>query len=289
MTTTRKIGRLGPCRAAMLLLASISVPSLGHAASPEPSVGSVPAETRAVAIDDSELPIFTPEDLDEIARGAESELGKRDLDPSSMRISLVVIDPVKLVRGVRITIETPEVRLDGDGDPRGPIVGQCSQCSTDMLKTVAVEGVIEALRRYDGMVEAAEAEAEEAPEPTASSPESLGGHSEGGSGERAPRRPLRPLGWAGIGLLSAGVATAATGGVFVGVGTRPMPARFTTLQDHERDFAPPGYSMLAVGGALAVAGAIMLVVERRRSRGTEVGASARITPSSAGIVLRGRF
>ena len=105
------------------------------------------------------------------------------------------------------------------------------------------------------------------------------------------RRPLGPKGKAGIGLLAAGVAGVISGGIVF------AQQRRYDEDDPEREiwsgrnFEPPGVAVMVAGGAIAVTGVVLLVIDRMQARPRKragVGA-ARLTPSRRGLALTIRF
>lgn len=251
-----------------------------------------PAPSR-IPVDASEIGTLSTAALDEIAAQATAEAAKHGLTPDQLAITLVVIDHLDVIRGVRVSITTPTITLtDPEGDPRGPLVARCQACAEAELKTVAIEGVIEALTRYEDALAAAEAtraaettaaEAEPAPappEPSATPPDTR---------TRRPRRPLAPLGQAGVATLALGASAVVVGLVFVGLGNDRPPALLSYAQEHERHFATPGYALLGSGGAVAIAGAVMLGLDRRRARASTLAFAPHASPTTFGLHLHARF
>jgi hypothetical protein len=101
-----------------------------------------------------------------------------------------------------------------------------------------------------------------------------------------PRRPLGALGKAGIGVAAFGVGTLIGGGVVYSLGTRFDPPTGMLEERDGRNYRPPGVALMVTGGAALVTGAVLLIVDRTRSRND---ASARLLPSPGGLVLTGRF
>lgn len=110
--------------------------------------------------------------------------------------------------------------------------------------------------------------------------------------DEGSRRPLGPLGKAGIGALAVGTAATIAGGIVLAQGRR------YDEQDPElevwqgRDFRPPGVAVMVVGGAVAVTGAVLLVVDRVRARKAPDGSASRrprLAPHGPGMALTLRF
>lgn len=277
---------LASCLCGLVVLATASPIK----ALPIASRRSAPTAPARVTIDATEIGTLSPAALDEIATQATAEAAKHGIAPHELAISLVVIDHLEVIRGVRVSIVTPSLTLASpDGDPRGPLVARCQACAEDELKTVSIEGVLEALTQFEqaraATEAAAAAEAEPAVEPeppppsAPSSPDS----------DRPARRPLRLLGWTGVATLGLGVPALVTGLVFIGLGNDRPPARLPLAQDHIRDFAMPGYVLTGVGCALAISGAVMLGLDRQRSRGSTLAFAPHASPTTFGLRLWGAF
>jgi len=102
------------------------------------------------------------------------------------------------------------------------------------------------------------------------------------------RAPLKTMGKAGIGLLSAGVVGVAVGAGVIAIGKRPDDAGAQPYTEVGRDYRAPGVAPLVSGGVLMVAGAVLLVLDRRRAKGSS-GKSAWLVPSPSGVHVVGRF
>src|SRR5690606_19837156 len=104
--------------------------------------------------------------------------------------------------------------------------------------------------------------------------------------EDRPRKPLGPLGRAGIGVAVVGVGTLVSGGILFAVGERVDPPTGRAPDIRGRNFAPPGVALMVTGGAALVAGAVLLVVDRTRAKKRT---SALLLPSPGGLSITGRF
>lgn len=93
------------------------------------------------------------------------------------------------------------------------------------------------------------------------------------------RRPLGGLGWGGVGSLALGVAATAAGTAFIVLGERRLPSDPTKFQN----FRPAGYGLVAGGSAAIATGAVLLVLDRKRSRRTVA------LPFGPGVQVIGRF
>ncbi len=289
----------GPLRAAGLPLVARGASSAAPAPAPAPATAPAAAEptptpradaaassSDQVMVDGSEVGIMTPASLEEIALSATAEAARHGLEPGQMRVTLVVIDHLEAIRGVRVSIITPSVTLSSeDGDPRGPLVVQCPACAEDDLKTASIEGVLEALSRFEDRraeLEAQPAAGETGDGAAADNATPMADQSR----PRRPLPPLRPLGQAGVALLTTGLVGLGTGITFVVLGERPP--RLEAAQDLLRNYARPGYPLLGVGAALAISGAVMLGFERRRAHRPDA-AALRLTPTPTGLAASGRF
>lgn len=247
-----------------------------------------------VTVDATEIGTLSPAALDEIAAEATAEAAKHGIEPHELRISLVVLDHLEVIRGIRVAIVTPSLALASpDGDPRGPLVARCQACGEDELKTVSIEGVLEALSRFEQAREAAEAaaaaEADHAASAADPPPPTKPAAAVSPTLDTPSRRPPEPLGWAGVAALSLGAPVLVTGLVFIGLGNDRPPARLPFSQDHVRDFATPGSVLVGVGSAVALAGAVMLGVDRRRARASTLTVAPHAAPTTFGLRLQARF
>jgi hypothetical protein len=100
-----------------------------------------------------------------------------------------------------------------------------------------------------------------------------------------PSPRLRALGKAGAALVAVGAAGAITGGVLVA-----LPPKVDVDDPlYEVSYRPPGIATLAAGGAVLVAGVVMLVVDRRRARDRTTALVPTLGPGAAGVSVVGRF
>jgi hypothetical protein len=113
-----------------------------------------------------------------------------------------------------------------------------------------------------------------------------------------PRVKLGALGKTGIALMSVGVAGLITGVVLA----VPAPKNQTTQPTKLYTTRPAGYALLGTGAAVAIAGAVMLVLDRRAAKkavnaprtGKQASRRAIVGPTpylgdGAGVGLVGRF
>ncbi|MEM9455696.1 MAG: hypothetical protein AAGF11_16050 [Myxococcota bacterium] len=234
---------------------------------------------------------MSPETLETISVEAANILAENGFDAHQLQLSLVWIDRMAFTRGVRARfVDTDFVITAEDGDLRGPIVSQCTECGEPEYQTVSLEGVFEAIERYHkAQDDAAKVQkVAQPPKPSLPAPPP----------EPAPKRGLGPLGGAGIASLSLGGAIMVTGVVLVAL--PPMSETDLTGPGDETELfevtstanlRTPGYAVLGAGAAVAIAGAALLVVDKKRSRRRDAMA---ITPmvdprGSFGLVARGRF
>jgi hypothetical protein len=189
-------------------------------------------------------------------------------------------------RGVRaIFVDTEHEIPNEDGDPRGPLVSQCTGCGEPEFQTVSLEGVLEAIDRYEDAQKAAATAVEPPPPPPPAPPP-----------PEPKRPPLGPLGGAGLTALSLGGAAAIAGVVLVA-----LPARSsTTAEDGNEmylelrstsDFRTPGFVTLGSGVAVATIGAVLFALDRKRARHRDTLAVVPTAGSEVGygVGVRGRF
>lgn len=105
------------------------------------------------------------------------------------------------------------------------------------------------------------------------------------------RAPLEPKGKTGIGLLAAGAVGVLTGGIVLAQQRRFDDQGTASLDWQGRDFRPPGLGVMIAGGAVAVTGAALLIVDRVQARhaGNKSRRAAWLLPSPTGLSITGRF
>lgn len=248
-------------------------------------VSSAAAPPGEIEIDASEVGTMPPTMVREIQRNATTVIVDAGLDPAAVTVSLVEVDPLEIIRGVRVSIVTDAASLvDPEHDSRGPLLAQCRACSDGELAGLAIEATLEAVDRFEELTAPA-APTVEPTSPGPSPPEPS--PPEPTSPDEPERVALGPAGWAGVGLLGLGLAGAVTGAVLASREPAPFPDEPTK---HElRDLRPPGYTVLGVGGALLVTGAVLLVVDRRRARRSPQAHRPVVGPSLTGIEVIWRF
>jgi hypothetical protein len=239
----------------------------GHAPAAEP------------VVDTSELGdlgmLVTPQVID----ATSPVLSEAGLDPARASILITYLDPENFEYAIRVTLDpTRDVK-------QAPVLATCRGCMTDQLVEAAVEAVKKAIERAVPS-ESSDREPVAEAEPETTPPETMDPEP---SPATSRARPLGPLGWSGVAALSVGVAGAATGGAFLGVGeTRP-----TDDMSQIRNFRPSGYALVGVGAALVITGVALLVVDRTRAKRQAPGPSAAVSPmlgrDRAGLAIRGRF
>lgn len=104
------------------------------------------------------------------------------------------------------------------------------------------------------------------------------------------QRSLTWLGWTGIAVASAGVAT---GGVGIGMWSKGRQIELDPTNNAvviARDYRPPGKALTLAGGVALGAGVLMLVLDVTRGRRRQTRVSAMAGPNEAiGAVVGGRF
>lgn len=246
----------------------------------------------SVAVDAAEVGTMSARKVDDVAAKATRAVSEAGLSPGAVRITFVEVDPVTVVRGVRVVLDHPEAPVvDPDGDPRGPVLASCTACSDAELAGLAIEAVLEAIERHRDALEARRAVAEAAREAEAAA----------AAAEKAsepapapavppaePRRTLGPLGWSGVAGLGLGTSAVITGAVLASRSPAPFPGERVVVT--LRDVRPPGYAALGVGAALVITGAVLLVIDRRRaSRPAPHAGGPWIGSGTLGLVLARRL
>ncbi len=251
-----------------------------------------PESAPSASVDASEIGTIAPDKIAELAIEATNAAARAGLDPSCVHVSLVEINPMEILRGVRVSIVTDDFVLrDPQGDLRGPVLRDCIKCSDKELRTLAAEAIQIAIERHKAWVD--QQAQEPAPEPVVelTDPVVLPVVDD-------PRAPTGALLGVGVSAVVLGAAALTTGAVFAAMEPAPFPNR---VQKHLlRDLRPPGYLLLGSGAVVAAAGAIMIGVHARRSSKSNKGAhkttdspAVTIVPSSSRgqwhLSLVGRF
>lgn len=209
---------------------------------------------------------------------AREQLANAELDPAwSVHVA---IDVRKVgLYGLTIHAENDGVRLES-----AVFESQCEQCLMDDLveKTrVGIDAQLAAIREADA--------AARAPSDTATPPGDTGTQTPEDVAapppDRSPAKPLRAMGKAGIGLLVVGAV-----GLGVGIGLAVRGEKVDQGQELDTvDLGPPGYAILAVGGAALVTGAVLLGVDRVRAKRRAQAFAPLVGPRMVGFAVAGRF
>lgn len=121
------------------------------------------------------------------------------------------------------------------------------------------------------------------------------GGEEGGDGDVGePVKPIGALGGAGIGVAVVGIGATIGGAVELSRGRVYDDGAETNDQRTGTDHRPPGYALIGIGAAAAIAGVVILAVDlsqRAKQRKQTQRAQAIIVPSltSIGVGVVGRF
>lgn len=261
----------------MTTMILISTLSLALGAAPQPAVADPPAYVRTrVEVDIEPLVTGSPgEDpeterglaegvRDEVLEGLGEALGERNvpLDPSSADAVIKV--------GLRWQVYLDshyEIRVEVQRAGSTQLVTdslECVLCDGTKLAAVLVDEVPSLLRHLEVTSPEEESETEAGPPVSVAT-------SGAPADEPAPRaKPLGPVGYAGI-------AASIVGGVGIAVGAVSLArGEQETLEGNPRfqridDYRPRGAALVGVGGAVFVAGVVMIVVDqtvlkRRRVR-----------------------
>lgn len=175
---------------------------------------------------------------------------------------------------------TIEVRVTLSDKKEASRKAECNGCTaTNLVDKVleTLEGAIDEAKQQPGP----EPEPEPAP---AAAVDDTGTETASPSDRKTGGGPLGKMGWAGVSLMVVGVATAGTGGAFLGLGERKPGDQPTKL----RDFQPPGIALAATGGALLVTGLVLLVLDRKRAK-KNVALVPQLVPGMATLSVAGQF
>jgi hypothetical protein len=222
----------------------------------------------SVVVDATEVGTISARKVDDVVEKATRAVTDAGLSPGTVRITFVEVDPVEVLRGVRVVLTHPSAPVtDPEGDPRGPLLASCTACSDAELAGLAIEAALEAIDRHRDALAAQRdaAEAARAAEASAAVAASVPAPAEPPPPTQ-PRRPLGPLGWSGVAGLGLGAAAVVTGAVLATRPPAPFPGERVVTE--LRDVRPPGYAVLGMGAALLITGAVLLVLDRRRARST---------------------
>lgn len=228
--------------------------------------GLAKAEPAGVTVDASGLEAVG----EEIAAGAAAELNalleREALDPTSLRVRIAWLDADEINYAIYATFDRalPDDQL--------PLIETCRGCSSKAVVTKAVSAIETKLVPEEKARLAGDPGPAEGPIEPPPPPPQL-------DRQPPPRQGLGPMGKGGIGLLVSGAALAITGGALVGVGKTRPAADMSQI----RDFRPTGYTLLGTGGVMLVVGAILLGVDRAKTKKPKQ--NARLDPISLG----GRF
>lgn len=116
--------------------------------------------------------------------------------------------------------------------------------------------------------------------------------------DKTENKQFPVLAGAGIGLAVAGLGGLVAGGVLVAKGEQTAPGPGGPVEVETTDFRPPGYALLAGGGALLVTGAVLIAIGFKKRAASDDQARARrprftfspaITPRGAHLGLTARF
>jgi hypothetical protein len=193
------------------------------------------------------------------------------IDPARVEVALEWLDDTAFSYFIDVSVVPKHEGTDSIGQRE-----TCRNCTTDEIINKTLEhlaAVLSTAREQDEEFEQAAVEEEVIDEPPIVQPPI----------EKERRGSIGPLGWAGVGLLATGVATAVTGAVFLGLGER-QAANFPTKL---RDYRPPGIALVVTGGVALVTGAVLLGLGVRRSRNVQVDVG--FGPGSGSAMLTGRF
>lgn len=147
----------------------------------------------------------------------------------------------------------------------------CAGCSTDELVAAVVD-------EFDSILP--QLKPPEAEPVEAEGPIDNGGPIDTG----VDRKGMGPMGSAGIAMGVLGLTGVVGGAVLVGMG-QPVQEDEAQL----RDFRTPGVAVLGGGGALLIAGAILIAVDRTQAKKRQTTVAPMMAPKMSGVSLRVRF
>jgi hypothetical protein len=195
-----------------------------------------------------------------------------EVDPASPRKLTIAVGGEKFAYRVTLVVEREGVA----GEPQEI---QC-ECTQDELLAKVREGV-------DAQADALGAGPREDPTPgTTSSPSDTGPTDPPDDEERAP---LGGLGKGGIASLVIGVAALGAGIGLAAVGKRERDAEGFEGDVRETDFRPPGYALIAIGGAAVITGVALIAVDRVRARRRTTTWTPLLGPRFVGLAFEKRF
>ena len=233
------------------------------------STGDAPLDPAAprAEVDASDLGTLSKRTIDVVAYQTAAIAADYDVSPNEIRVKLLWDDQFNVIYGVRVAIATAEHTLPSEDDsPDGPLVNRCTECGELELCTATIEGVVEALARYEESIPPPPAPPSSPPKPPASEP--------------TPRK-LGALSITGISTLSVGAATTLAGGLFLIPGDLGFVRVFGPSYTNYR---PAAITLLAVGSAAMITGATLLGVGQvRRKRTGRLSLSPVLSPSVVGI------
>jgi hypothetical protein len=109
------------------------------------------------------------------------------------------------------------------------------------------------------------------------------GDDAGDTGEQPGKGRLGKLGKAGVALIPIGAVALGVGIGLVVAGEKDSSTLAFETEGEGRDFRPPGYALLAAGGAALIIGIALLATDRARDRRKRSALSPVVSPSYAGL------
>ena len=173
---------------------------------------------------------------------------------------------------------TVQIQVERDGEKSEPQEVRCWLCTESELVDKTVESIGTVLDDLPPptVEDSSPPVSEPAAEPSRESSPPVSLESD------QPRPGLGAKGKAGVALLAGGGALVITGVALAIPGPKPLPDN--PLQ--QRNLRPGGIVILAIGGAAAVTGGVLLGLDRREAR---VAVSPAVGARFTGVSLAGRF
>lgn len=283
---------------AAALVASLPLAAV-HAAGPQPgAVAEDSAQAVSLTVDAEGVPEYERADVQQWIR----EDGSDALTRGGVA---VVADGGAFEYEVRVVVRFDEQSSDyhlavGAWEPGGdePVVQRrervCKVCNrTELLAMVEDElswmaGRLVADPQATATTDSADSTTEGAVE-GADDEGSDDGQESSTGGEVEVPPPSKRLRNAGLGLVIPGGVALGVGIGFIVANERPADSADERL-DGRRAFRPAGIGLAIGGGLAAIAGTTLLIIHNKRSkRGDTLGWSPIISPTEAGLSIRGSF
>ena len=232
-------------------------------------------------------------DADEIARNLRED-GNAQLEIQRIDPTVDPADPKHIDVSISGDAYDYAVRVSATrgGQPVGqPRESHC-ECTKEELAKLVMQEIATSARAIEQSSSAAAGASEPADAGTATEPEPVGVEPEPTPAQPDDRshRRLGALGYSGIAVMVVGAAGVGTGIGLFAKGTSNSTTSGNSESTRQTDLRPGGIAGMAVGGALLLAGAVMLGIDGFRRRPAR---RAHVFPQAgagyAGLGVSGRF